>query len=79
MLLEIEQKCLEAYRRKVDVAKKCRAQLQQEIAESIAELADICSAMGEQPLHVSLVRKKKTSLYFYACPFFFLCSPQAIL
>ncbi|XP_059455931.1 65-kDa microtubule-associated protein 3-like [Corylus avellana] len=51
MLLEIEQKCLELYRRKVDVAKKCRAQLQQEIAESEAELADICSAMGEQPLH----------------------------
>ncbi|KAF3961873.1 hypothetical protein ACB098_06G194100 [Castanea mollissima] len=51
MLLEIEQKCLEVYRRNVDEAKKCRAQLQQEIAESEAELADMCSAMGEQPLH----------------------------
>ena len=55
MLLEIEQKCLEVYRRNVDEAKKCRAQLQQELAESEAELADMCSAMGEQPLHVSLL------------------------
>jgi protein regulator of cytokinesis 1 len=54
MLLEIEQKCLEVYRRKVDEAKKCRTQLQQEIAESESELAEMCSAMGEQPLHVSL-------------------------
>ncbi|GMY09376.1 65-kDa microtubule-associated protein 3 [Fagus crenata] len=51
MLLEIEQKCLEVYRRKVDEAKKCRTQLQQEIAESESELAEMCSAMGEQPLH----------------------------
>ncbi|XP_041021651.1 65-kDa microtubule-associated protein 4-like isoform X2 [Juglans microcarpa x Juglans regia] len=51
VLLEIEQKCLEVYRRKVDAAKHCRAQLQKEIAVSEAELADIRSAMGEQSPH----------------------------
>jgi protein regulator of cytokinesis 1 len=78
MLLEIEQKCLELYMRKVDVAKKGRAQLQLEIAESEAELADICSAMGEQPLHVSLVWKKKQVYNFMPTLFFFLRLPQAI-
>ncbi|KAB1218943.1 65-kDa microtubule-associated protein 3 [Morella rubra] len=51
VLLEIEKRCLEAYRRKVDGAKKFRAELQRHIAESEVELADICSAMGEQPVH----------------------------
>lgn len=60
MLLEIEKRCLEAYRRKVDGAKKFRAELQQHIAESEVELADICSAMGEQPVHVSLERDSKS-------------------
>ncbi|KAK7294940.1 hypothetical protein RJT34_17839 [Clitoria ternatea] len=51
MLLEIEQKCLELYRSKVDEAKQLRAQLQQHIADYEAEIAGICAAMGEQPLH----------------------------
>ncbi|PVH38225.1 hypothetical protein PAHAL_5G202500 [Panicum hallii] len=52
MLLELEQECLEVYRRKVDLANRCRAQLRQAIAEAEAELAGICSAMGEPPIHV---------------------------
>ncbi|XP_034708570.1 65-kDa microtubule-associated protein 3-like isoform X3 [Vitis riparia] len=52
MLLELEQECLEAYKRKVSHAKKSRAQLRQAIADSEAELADICSAMGEGPVNV---------------------------
>ncbi|KAA8533822.1 hypothetical protein F0562_031339 [Nyssa sinensis] len=52
MLLELEQECLEVYRRKVDKANRCRAQLRQTIADSEAELAAICSAMGERPVHV---------------------------
>ncbi|KAL5570031.1 hypothetical protein UlMin_026606 [Ulmus minor] len=52
MLLELEQECLEVYRRKVDLANKCRAQLRQAIADSEAELAAICSAMGERPVHI---------------------------
>lgn len=56
MLLEIEQKCLEVCKKKVDAAKHRRAQLQQEIAVSEAEPADICSATGEQSLNVSMIR-----------------------
>ncbi|KAL5728003.1 hypothetical protein ACHQM5_001133 [Ranunculus cassubicifolius] len=52
MLLELEQECLEVYRRKVDVANRSRAQLRQAIADSEAELAHICSAMGERPVHI---------------------------
>ncbi|RWV97937.1 hypothetical protein GW17_00039242 [Ensete ventricosum] len=51
MLLELEQECLEVYRRKVDQANRCRAQLRRAIADSEAELAAICSAMGEPPVH----------------------------
>ncbi|XP_042457133.1 65-kDa microtubule-associated protein 3-like isoform X1 [Zingiber officinale] len=51
MLLELEQECLEVYRRKVDQANRYRAQLRQTIADSEAELAAICSAMGEPPVH----------------------------
>lgn len=56
MLLELEQECLEVYRRKVDQANRCRAQLRQTIADSEAELAAICSAMGERPVHIRQVR-----------------------
>lgn len=52
MLLELEQECLEVYRRKVDQANRCRAQLRQSIADCEAELAAICSAMGERPVHI---------------------------
>ncbi|KAM7491715.1 hypothetical protein LguiA_034636 [Lonicera macranthoides] len=52
MLLELEQECLEVYRRKVDLANRSRAQLRQAIADSEAELAAICSAMGERPVHI---------------------------
>ncbi|KAI4354899.1 hypothetical protein L6164_003723 [Bauhinia variegata] len=60
VLFEIEQKCLELYRKNVDDAKKMRAQLQQAIADSEAEIADICSAIGEQPLNFD--RKSSESL-----------------
>ena len=53
MLLEIEQKCLELYRKKVDEAKEYRAQIQQEIADYEAEISGIRAAIGEQPSDVS--------------------------
>lgn len=56
MLFEIERECLEVYRRKVDQANKSRAQLRQAIADSEAELAAICSAMGERPVHIKQIR-----------------------
>lgn len=55
MLLELEQECLEVYRRKVDQANRSRAQLRQAIADSEAEIAAICSAMGERPVHLRQV------------------------
>ena len=55
MLLELERECLEVYRRKVDQANRCRAQLRQAIADAEADLAAICSAMGERPVHIRQV------------------------
>ncbi|XP_050205167.1 65-kDa microtubule-associated protein 3 [Mercurialis annua] len=52
LLLEVEQECLEVYRRKVDHANRNRAQLRQAIADSEAELAAVCSSMGELPVHI---------------------------
>ncbi|KAJ3670750.1 hypothetical protein LUZ60_008176 [Juncus effusus] len=52
MLLELERDCLEVYRKKVDQSNRRRAQLRQAIADSEAELAAICSAMGERPVHM---------------------------
>ncbi|KAG2715693.1 hypothetical protein I3843_03G092200 [Carya illinoinensis] len=62
LLLEIEQECLEVYRRKVDLANRSRAQLRQAIADSEAELAAICSAMGERPVHIRQSDKNAESL-----------------
>lgn len=55
MLFELEQECLDAYRRKVDQANRCRAQLRQAVADAEAQLADICAALGERPAHVKKV------------------------
>ncbi|XWS61043.1 hypothetical protein CRYUN_Cryun07bG0091800 [Craigia yunnanensis] len=62
MLLELERECLEVYRRKVDQANSCRAQLRQAIADSEAELAAICSAMGERPVHIRQADQNAGSL-----------------
>ncbi|KAJ8506185.1 hypothetical protein OPV22_007071 [Ensete ventricosum] len=62
MLLELEQECLDVYRRKVDQANRCRAQLRQAIADSEAELAAICSALGEPPVHIRQSNHRTGSL-----------------
>ncbi|MQL85025.1 hypothetical protein Taro_017537 [Colocasia esculenta] len=62
MLLELEQECLEVYRRKVDQASRSKAQLRQAIADSEAELAAICSAMGERPVYIRQSNQKSGSL-----------------
>ncbi|CAN0877897.1 65-kDa microtubule-associated protein 3 [Linum grandiflorum] len=62
MLFELEQECLEVYRRKVDQANRNRAQLRQAIADSEAELAAICSAMGERPVHIRQADQTSESL-----------------
>jgi protein regulator of cytokinesis 1 len=55
MLLEIEQMCLDLYKKKVDEAKLYRAQLQHEIADYEEEIAGICAAIGKQSPLVSFV------------------------
>ncbi|XWS69244.1 hypothetical protein CRYUN_Cryun04dG0162600 [Craigia yunnanensis] len=48
VLLELEQECLEVYRRKVDRANISRARLHQELAESEAEFTHLLLSLGEQ-------------------------------
>ncbi|KAK8605451.1 hypothetical protein V6N13_102231 [Hibiscus sabdariffa] len=50
VLLELEQECLEVYRRKVDRANMSRARLHQELAESEAEFTHLLLSLGEPSL-----------------------------
>ncbi|WVZ79428.1 hypothetical protein U9M48_027008 [Paspalum notatum var. saurae] len=47
MLLQLEQECLDVYRRKVDQASSFRARLLQQLANSKSELTRLLSALGE--------------------------------
>lgn len=53
MLLQLEQECLDIYRRKVEKSRKCKADLRQSLAEAEAEIANLVSALGE---HASFSR-----------------------
>ncbi|GFQ00781.1 65-kda microtubule-associated protein 1 [Phtheirospermum japonicum] len=48
MLLQLEQECLDVYKRKVDHAVKSRAQLLQTLADARVELTNLLSALGEK-------------------------------
>ncbi|GER57658.1 microtubule associated family protein [Striga asiatica] len=48
MLLQLEQECLDVYKRKVDRAVKSRAQLLQTLADARVELTNLISALGEK-------------------------------
>lgn len=48
MLLQLEQECLDVYKRKVDQASKSRALLLQALADSRVELARLLSVLGEK-------------------------------
>ncbi|WOK98157.1 65-kDa microtubule-associated protein 1-like [Canna indica] len=48
MLLQLEQECLDVYKRKVEHASKTRALLLQSLADSRAELVRLLSALGEK-------------------------------
>ncbi|KAK8599960.1 hypothetical protein V6N12_049826 [Hibiscus sabdariffa] len=52
MLLELERECVQVYRRKLDQANFSKANIRQTIAGYETELAAICSAMGERPVHI---------------------------
>ncbi|OWM87282.1 hypothetical protein CDL15_Pgr022389 [Punica granatum] len=48
MLLQLEQECLDIYRRKVEKTRKHKADLHQSLAESEAEIANLITALGER-------------------------------
>uniref|UniRef100_F6HET4 65-kDa microtubule-associated protein 1 n=1 Tax=Vitis vinifera TaxID=29760 RepID=F6HET4_VITVI len=48
MLLQLEQECLDVYKRKVDQAVKSRAHLLQALADAQLELSRLLSALGEK-------------------------------
>ena len=48
MLLQIEQECLDVYKRKVDQVAKSRAQLLQALSDAKLELSSLLSALGEK-------------------------------
>lgn len=47
MLLQLEQECLDVYKRKVEQAAKSRAHFIQKLADSKEELSRLLSALGE--------------------------------
>ncbi|KAJ0968252.1 hypothetical protein J5N97_025169 [Dioscorea zingiberensis] len=62
MLLEMEQECLEVYKRKVDEANRSRDKIFQAIADSETELAAICSSLGEPYVHLERTKRNASSL-----------------
>lgn len=48
MLLQLEQDCLDVYKRKVEQASKSRAQLLQALSDAKLELSSLLSALGEK-------------------------------
>lgn len=68
MLLQLEQDCLDVYKRKVEQAAKSRAQLLQALSDAKLELSTLLSALGEKSfagivrnyLTMSLCQKHKT-------------------
>lgn len=48
MLIQLEQECLDVYKRKVDLAVKSRAHLLQALADAKVELSSLFSALGEK-------------------------------
>lgn len=48
MLLQIDQECLDVYKRKVDQAVKSRAHLLQALADAKIEFSRLLSALGEK-------------------------------
>ncbi|XP_059429033.1 65-kDa microtubule-associated protein 5 isoform X1 [Corylus avellana] len=57
MLLQLEQECLDFYRKKVEKTRKYKAELHQSLAEAEAEIANVNSALGE---HTSFSRGRGT-------------------
>lgn len=61
-LSELEQECLQVYRRKVEHASQGRARLHQLVAETEGELASLFAALGERPLLPTTSERKPATL-----------------
>ena len=66
MLLQLEQECLDVYKRKVDQAAKSRAHLLQALADAKVELSSLLSALGEKSF-VGIVSSRLLMLFFHKC------------
>lgn len=64
MLLQLEQECLDVYKRKLVQAAKSRAHLLQILADSKAELSGFLSAPGE-PAHPDIVSVASTTFLLF--------------
>ncbi|TYJ15813.1 hypothetical protein E1A91_A10G208900v1 [Gossypium mustelinum] len=53
MLLELEQECLNIYRRKVEMTRRCKADLHNSLAQFESEIAKIVSSLGEHSFSFS--------------------------
>ncbi|OAY55209.1 65-kDa microtubule-associated protein 1 [Manihot esculenta] len=60
MLLQIEQECLDVYKKKVEQAAKSRSQLIQALSDAKIELASLLSALGEKSF-VGIPQSEKSS------------------
>ncbi|KAJ4799188.1 microtubule-associated protein 65-2 [Rhynchospora pubera] len=60
MLLQLEQECLDVYKRKVDQAAKSRAVLLQSLADARAQLVRLISALGDNSLPGIRIPDKST-------------------
>ena len=64
MLLQIEQECLDVYKRKVDQAAKFRARLLQALADSRLELSTLLASLGEKSF-VGIVDNSLVTFIFF--------------
>lgn len=73
MLLQLEQECLDVYKRKVELAAKSRAQLLQALSDAKLELSSLVSALGEKSFvgvvsnykfFLHLIKKEITYFFF---------------
>lgn len=62
MLLQLEQECLNVYKRKVEQAAKSRAQLLQALADAKLEFSTLLASLGEK-LFVGIVSNIPHSLF----------------
>lgn len=69
-MLQLDQECLDVYKRKVDQASKSRALLLQALDDSKIELARLLSALGEKTI-VRTVSKLIILLLFQIMEFLF--------